>query len=328
MIDNLEEVATDAPPGPSGHDCQRWGERRARYRPSGERIDPRRYRVEPVRTGDAKVFVEAHHYSGTFVAAALTVGLWRDRGPVWSPELVGVAAFSIPMAQAVIPKWTGLQSPSADLIQRADMLRAAPKVAPGERRAQAEAIRAAEDAAAHGLELGRFVLREEVEGDGESWFLARALLALRQIRPSCRAVISASDPLVRRAADGRLVCPGHVGVVYQALNAEHVGRTGAQTILIDADARTVSARALSKIRAGHRGYEYATEALIRASGVSPMSGEAPGDWVRRATAALTRVRHPGCLMYRWALKGSMKPMQRLDYPKIDTHRFDATGGAK
>jgi len=48
------------------------------------------------------------HYSGTFPAARLSIGLW---GP--GPALVGVAVFSIPMSVAVLPRWTGLDHTEA-----------------------------------------------------------------------------------------------------------------------------------------------------------------------------------------------------------------------
>lgn len=70
---------------------QRWRERRASFRPSGEFIDPRAFDVAPIdddRT--AKAFVVRHHYSASYPAARFRFGLF-ERG-----ELVGVAVFSQP----------------------------------------------------------------------------------------------------------------------------------------------------------------------------------------------------------------------------------------
>lgn len=54
--------------------------------------------AEPV----ARSFVVREHYSGTFPAARLSVGLF---GP--GPTLEGAAVFSVPMSEAVLLRWTG-----------------------------------------------------------------------------------------------------------------------------------------------------------------------------------------------------------------------------
>ncbi len=63
------------------------------------------------------------------------------------------------------------------------------------------------------LELGRFVLADRAPANGESWFLSQLFrLAGRE---GIRGVVSFSDPVARCDATGRLVFPGHIGVVYQ-----------------------------------------------------------------------------------------------------------------
>lgn len=309
-------------------DCQRWEGRRERYRPAGERIRPAEYGVEPVAGGDAKAFVERHHYSGSFPAAVCTIGLFRRVGCLRS-ELVGVAAFSVPPSQAVIPKWLGLPNTDSVAVAAAREARArwAVDMRPGAvpdaaRRAQTAraAVRDAEEAAAHGLDLGRFVLLPGVAGDGESWFLARAFGMLAKIRPGCRGVMATSDPLVRVTATGREVCPGHVGVIYQALGGQYAGRTGAGVVRLDTEARTVSERIFSKITTGDVGRHYSARILADAAG-EPLPGEDLRDWVARAKRTLRAVRHPGCLVYRWAIGGGkLSPMESLPYPRTDTHR--------
>lgn len=74
---------------------QRWRARRDSYRPAGEPIETSRYEVSPVDLGPARAFVEAHHYSGSWVADRVRVGLHRG------PDLVGVAVFSVPMTYRV-----------------------------------------------------------------------------------------------------------------------------------------------------------------------------------------------------------------------------------
>ena len=270
---------------------QRWDHRRDRYRPAGEVIDPSRYGVELI--GDdttAREFVERHHYSASYPAARLRVGLYRARAWVL-PELVGVAVFSVPASQAVIPKWTHL---------------------PPDR----------------GVELGRLVLLDDVPGNGESWFVARAFGLLHSALPEVQAVVSCSDPLVRRTSTGAVICPGHVGIVYQALNGRHVGRTGAASIVLGADGRTISQRALSKLRTGDRGRDYA-ERQLRAAGAPPRrAGEDGAAYVARALAEgpFRRVRHPGALVYTWSLDRAVQVdldrLARLPYPRVLTSRHD------
>jgi len=318
--------------------CQRWTERRERYRPSGERIRVAEYGVEPVRAAEAKAFVEAHHYSGSSPAAVEQIGLFRKVGCLRS-ELVGVAIFSVPPSQAVIPKWLGLPNTDGGAVARARAVRdrLGVEVRSGRRdrgaitaeeaqgiaavaQAARDAIRRAEEAALHGVDLGRFVLLPDVAGDGESWFLARAFGLLAKPRPGGRGVMATSDPLVRIAASGREVCPGHVGVIYQALGGQHVGRTGAGLIHIDRDARTVSGRVFSKITAGDVGRDYSARILAEAA-APQLPGESPADWVRRAKGLLRAVRHPGCLVYRWALGGHRLPeVPLLPYPRTATDR--------
>lgn len=81
--------------------CQRWRARRCTWRPAGERFEPRRYEVAPIESDrEARAFVEAHHYSGSYPAARRRFGLYEGA------ELVGVAVFSQPMREAVLHPFT------------------------------------------------------------------------------------------------------------------------------------------------------------------------------------------------------------------------------
>ncbi len=257
--------------------CQRWRDRRGAYRPAGEPIDTSRYGVELLMLDrTAKAFVVQHHYSGTFPAARLRVGLYRMR------QLVGVAVFSVPMSQHTVPRWTGLQP-------------------------------------AQGVELGRFVLLDDVPANGETWFLARAVKALRQELPDVRAIVSFSDPLERRTADGAVVMPGHVGTIYQASNARYVGRSKAQWMHIGPDGRAVSPRALAKIRNGERGDGHAADQLRRLGAPRRERGEDGRDYVERAlrTGPFRRVKHPGNHTYLFAVDADAAERfpEALAYPK-------------
>lgn len=121
------------------------------------------------------------------------------------------------------------------------------------------------------LELGRFVLADAVPGNGESWFLAQVFrLAARE---GVRGVVSFSDPVARRDAAGRLVFPGHLGVIYQASNAIYAGRGTARTLLLLPDGRVLNERALAKVRALDTGHGYVEE-LLRTFGAPPRRGAA------------------------------------------------------
>lgn len=77
---------------------QRWCHDLPRYRPAGERIDPRRYEVAPIADDTtARAFVRAHHYSGSYPAARFRIGLYGNVG-----ALEGVAVFSMPANEAAL----------------------------------------------------------------------------------------------------------------------------------------------------------------------------------------------------------------------------------
>lgn len=244
--------------------CQRWRRRRDSYRPAGEPIDPSAYGVEVLDEAPAKVFVVEHHYAASYPAARFRAGLFRARR-FSRPELVGVAVFSVPMQPAAVRRHAGLE-PAA------------------------------------GVELGRFVLLDDVPANGETWFLARAFRLLRAEKPDVRAVLSYSDPLPRTAADGRLVKPGHLGTIYRAFNGRHVGRSSRRVLLLDRDGRAVSGRSLSKIRRGERGAEAAIRSLVAAGAPPRRPHEDGAAYVTRALAdgSFRRMPHPGNLAYVWA----------------------------
>jgi hypothetical protein len=167
------------------------------------------------------------------------------------------------------------------------------------------------------VELGRFVLLDEVPGNGETWFLARCFEQLRPL--GIRGVVSFSDPIPRASLDGRRIFPGHIGTIYQAHNARYLGRSSAVPLRLLPDGQVLSKRAISKIRAGERGWRYAAELLER-FGASPAPVEdleARGAWLVEQLAQLTRlVRHPGNHRYAWALDRRTRiRLESLPFPK-------------
>jgi hypothetical protein len=255
--------------------CQRWRDQRGTYRPAGEAINTARYEVAPI-TGDseAKAFVLAHHYSGSYPAARFRHGLYRGG------QLVGVAVFSVPANNRAL------------------------SVLPGE--------------PLESVELGRFVLLDDVPANGETWFLGRAFELLR--REGLVGVVSFSDPSLRHSSDGRLVFGGHVGTIYQAFNGVYRGRSKAETQLLLPDGRVLHRRALSKIRKRDRGWKYSA-ALLEAAGAPGLGLCDPKAWLDVWLPRLTRARkHPGNHRYVWGLtrRAQRHLPASLPYPKLST----------
>jgi hypothetical protein len=168
------------------------------------------------------------------------------------------------------------------------------------------------------VELGRFVLLDDVPANGETWFLARAFELLR--REGLVGVVSFSDPSLRHAADGQLVFGGHVGTIYQASNGIYRGRSKAETQLLLPDGRVLHRRALSKIRKLDRGWKYSA-ALLEVAGATPLAAnDDPRQWLSTWLPRLTRARlHPGNHRYVWGLNRTAKRHlpTSLPYPKFD-----------
>lgn len=170
--------------------------------------------------------------------------------------------------------------------------------------------------ASDAAELGRFVLLDEVEANGETWFLGRCFELLR--RGGLYGVVSFSDPVPRVALDGRVVTPGHVGVIYQAHNARYLGRGTARTLRLLPDGTVFHDRAAQKVRRREQGWAGAA-ARLAAFGADPVWPDAAA-WLAHWLARLTRpLRHPGNHRYAWVLP--RKPRRAFmagpaaDYPK-------------
>lgn len=81
---------------------KRWARRRQAWVSPPDVFNPARYSVDVVDEKLAKAFVCENHYSGSYPAARLAVGLFGPGG------LVGIAVFSVSMNQNVIPAYTTL----------------------------------------------------------------------------------------------------------------------------------------------------------------------------------------------------------------------------
>jgi hypothetical protein len=260
---------------------QRWRGGRASYRPAAECIDPFSYEVAPIDGHGADRTARA------FVEAhhySRSMPAARERvGLYRGGDLVGVAVFSHPASDKVL-SW--LPCPKAEAV-----------------------------------ELGRFVLLDDVEHNGETWFLARAFELLRQRGYS--GVISFADPVRRATVEGAPVFPGHIGTIYQAANAVFAGEATMRTLRLLPDGRVFSERARSKIRQRERGWQYAVEQLLAAGAPAPTdtsTAEALHAWLLRELPRCTRgLLHPGNYRYLFGLTPAVKrhlPKSR-PYPKFD-----------
>jgi len=249
--------------------CQRWDRRRASYRPAGEPIDTSRYEVTSIEFAAAKDFVVEHHYSATMPPARLQLGLFSKPSRFETEQLAGVIVFSVPVQELAIPAWLDGMHPR------------------------------------EGVEIGRLVLRDAVPSNGETWFLGRAFAALRSRLGEVRGVLSYSDPVERLDAQGNVVKRGHVGTIYKAHNGRFVGRSSPRTLTLARDGRCVSERALSKIRRGEPGVDYAARQLVAMGAPARLPFEDGADYVRRAIGegGFRKVRHPGNLAFVWRLDG-------------------------
>lgn len=166
------------------------------------------------------------------------------------------------------------------------------------------------------VELGRFVLLDDVPANGESWFLARAFRLARA--EGFEAVVAHSDPEPRRGRAGTVVFPGHIGTIYQATNARYVGRTPTRTWRVLPDGTVLSARALTKLRLRDRGWRYVVDELVR-HGAEPPSGDWHA-WVKRAVEGTSStLRHHGNHRYLWALDPRVQRHlpSGVAYPKLE-----------
>ncbi|PZR90857.1 MAG: hypothetical protein DI537_17425 [Stutzerimonas stutzeri] len=242
--------------------AMRWNGGRALYRPAREPIDPARFSVERIHEQKAREFVIAHHYSRSFPAAIACYGLMEQVEPGRS-RLSGVAVFSVSM-----------QPKAADAYG-----------------ASGEAF----------CELGRFVLLDEVAGNGETYFLARAIRQLgvdktgEDGRGKYKLCLAYSDPVPRTDAKGNVTLTGHIGGIYASASAAYCGRSSSRTLWLAPDGTSLSQRALSKLRNDDTGARYAYETLI-GHGAPPITpGETGRQYVRRALSdgPFRRMHHPG-----------------------------------
>jgi hypothetical protein len=166
------------------------------------------------------------------------------------------------------------------------------------------------------VELGRFVLLDEVPGNGETWFLGRCFRLLR--REGLAGVVAFADPRRRLNRLGVLVFGGHVGRIYQAFNGAYLGRGTPRTLTLLPDGSVLSDRAQQKVRSADRGVAYAVRRLVECGAAAPTCYEPAylRAWLHDWKARLCRtLRHRGNHKYAWALSRRVSLPPSLPFPK-------------
>lgn len=166
-------------------------------------------------------------------------------------------------------------------------------------------------------ELGRLVLLDHIGANAESWFVARCAEHLE--RAGLTGFVSFSDPVQRSTLDGRVVMPGHIGIVYQALNGVYLGRSRVDTVRLLPDGTNLPSRRLAKIRQRERGWWPAVQSLIEYGAREPRMGEDLSAWLVEVLPTITRTfRHPGKHRYAWVLRRRDRRHlpASLPYPKF------------
>src|SRR5581483_818796 len=96
---------------------------------------------------------------------------------------------------------------------------------------------------------------------------------------------------------------GHVGTIYQAVNAAYLGLGTPRTLRLLPDGRVLSDRLLQKVRKREQGWVYGVELLRRYGAECP--GEDLRAWLACWLPRLTRtLPHPGKHKYAWSLERS------------------------
>jgi hypothetical protein len=253
---------------PNSNLCQRWRDRKARWyrdHAGAPPLDTCRYHVEPISQTAAAAWLAQHHYLRTLAGRQWLFGLLDDRAVDPELALVGIAVFG-PGMPNVLPALFPGRRPNED-----------------------------------STELLRFGRLDAVPANGESWFLASVFRQLA--REGVAAVVSFSDPVLRRRADGQLVAPGHIGTCYAAANAVYTGRTAPVAYrMFPDDAGLLHPRMLAKYRAGAPNAGAVERALVAHGAPPRVRREDRASYLDRLLPQLTvSFHHAGLHRYAFAI---------------------------
>lgn len=166
------------------------------------------------------------------------------------------------------------------------------------------------------LEYGRLCISDEIEFNAESWFSSQCFAALK--KEGFRGVVTFADDLPRTTINGEPVHAGHLGVVYMSLNFIYTGRGERTKIYLLPDGKVFSKRALSKIRNGEQGHDYASNILVSyGASLPPVEAEARRAWLENWLPKLTRKTvHLGNHRYLYPFQKGLNLPRGLPFPRI------------
>jgi hypothetical protein len=268
--------------------AQRWSHKRERWVPHHKLMEPKLYGVEELDYDTSCAYLRTHHYAKNPAPAVARYGLYRSRGGVLKPELVGVITYGEGMGKQVLNAWCGCGP-----------------------------VRDGEEPGA--LECNRLVLGEDEPYNAESWFATRAQRALIEARPQLGAILSFADPVERKNAAGEVFKPGHIGGIYKALGWSYEGRAKPRTLtVVVATGDVISERTIRKLTGDERGWQYATRQLEQACDLKRWPLESGESFLARCEASgmLAKVKHPGNHAYVWQRdkRRPTQPLKGLPYP--------------
>jgi hypothetical protein len=291
---------------------QRWREGMSDFVPNTGTVPKAAYEVEQIDGAVAKCFVKKHHYLPNFPQIGAAYGLYTNCGA----KLVGVAIWSNAARNSEVRYG----------------------------RVEKNEIR----------DLSRLVLLDEVPGNAESFFVAearrqylkyhktkkRTFGGSKRTPSKLRVLLSMSDPVPVSDSEGNIILPGHIGNVYQALNAYYVGRSSPKTqLVVTPGGHIMAGRGYSKVdawlrddsKAGRggetmldrldkmlpvRGFKEArrrsgktTEALLKEK-----DGRGRNRW------GLRTQHHPGNIVYAWLVgdkRENRATLKRLPAPTVE-----------
>jgi hypothetical protein len=155
-------------------------------------------------------------------------------------------------------------------------------------------------------ELSRLVLIDEVPAPAESWFVRRAMRHAQD--HGLKAAVMFSDPVPRPDVG----MPGHVGIVYQALNADYCDRATAGPLTVLPTGAVLTRRSLQKVRGWESGAGGVVRRFVAAGADEPQPGECGKAYLRRAIQAVRPQRVPHDGNHRFVLRfGTARQRRRI-----------------
>lgn len=166
------------------------------------------FTVESIRKNIAKKFVTKHHYAGGMGNAPISYACRHYA----TGEIIGVIAFHTPISE----------NTRASVFEDIEE----PAHVQGERCDDCDHIDDTHCYREHVTELHRMAIHPDAPQNTATWFIARALDALKSDKPKYWAVLSFAD-----------MTEGHDGTVYQAASADYTGMTDRSLFFRDEDGR-------------------------------------------------------------------------------------------